>query len=213
MFQVLQSSPTLSRVKGKPMLIQFPILAVTLFACASCATPLRSVADRLEDPDRGVRYAAAQALGREQLADSPEGSALLDALLLDSDARVVARATDTAARSAREDALVLVLAQLDSRDPVVRAIAASHLPSLVGPQMTTEEAALALRAVRNAAIGEAPADARLVALDARPSPIIPRSLAWRRRRRRVWPQVVPSAIRWRHLPGVPRAQYDRRLSR
>jgi cyclophilin family peptidyl-prolyl cis-trans isomerase/HEAT repeat protein len=112
------------------------------------------------------RAAAAQVLAGDGLGGTPEGAALLDALLLDDDPRVVAPATDSAARSGRDDAVVLVLAQLTSRDPVVRAIAASHLPSLVGPLITTGEAASALRGVRDRARGESPPDARLVALDA-----------------------------------------------
>ncbi len=112
-----------------------------------------------------LRAAAAATLGSEELEPRAEGSTLLDELLLDPDPRVVAPATDAAARSGREDAAVLVLAQFGSNDPVVRAIAASHLPSLVGAQVTTAEAARALRGLRAAAAGESPADVRLVALD------------------------------------------------
>jgi len=112
-----------------------------------------------------LRAAAAAALGSEELEPRAEGSTLLDELLLDSDPRVVAPATDAAARSGRKDAAVLVLAQFGSKDPVVRAIAASHLPSLVGAQVTTAEATRALRGLRAAAAGESPADVRLVALD------------------------------------------------
>ena len=99
-------------------------------------------------PDWRLRAAAAQALGGElRLAADGPGGRVLDGLLLDEDARVVAQAVSVAAGSGRRDAAVLVLAQLDSRDPVVRALAAAGLPQLVGEPFGADESEAAMRAL------------------------------------------------------------------
>lgn len=117
-------------------------------------------------PDWRLRAAAAATLagGLRLAADGP-GGRILDGLLLDGDARVVAQAVNAAAQSGRRDAAVLVLAQLDSADPVVRAIAASAVPGLVGEPFGLAEAEAALRALGRVTDESLPESSRAASLE------------------------------------------------
>lgn len=109
------------------------------------------------------RAAVAEALVKNSPFDTRP---LLDALLLDDDARVVVAALEAALGSGREDASVLALAHLGARDVVVRAVAAGALPDLVGDRLGKAEAAAALRRAWTEGRRDASPDARLAALEA-----------------------------------------------
>ena len=127
---------------------------------------IETLSEMAKSPTWTRRAAAAEALGLPRLATGP-GRDLLNQLLADSDARIVASALEAAVTSGRSDAAVLALAHLGAEDGVVRAVAGSALADLVDSgALDRAEALRALRRAWSDGLADATPDARLAALEA-----------------------------------------------
>jgi cyclophilin family peptidyl-prolyl cis-trans isomerase/HEAT repeat protein len=126
---------------------------------------LEALGNSARSADWTRRAAVARALTDPAVATSKPAAEMLGRLLADADPRVEEAALEAITEAHRADAAVIALAHLGAKDVVVRAIAASALPDLVGDALPKEEAVAALRRAWAESASDVVPDARVAALE------------------------------------------------
>jgi len=156
--------PTVQRiVQGPRRDLQDEACAALVALQGEGALDALGIAARSADWTR--RAAVARALTDPPLATSKPAAEMLAKLLADADPRVEAAALSAITDAHRADAPVIALAHLGAKDVVVRAVAASALPSLVSTALPKAEAVNALRRAWVESSRDADSDVRVAVLE------------------------------------------------